>query len=142
METEIEKQKFKQIIDGDFADVYSKDEVIICVCKSPYIPIEAFKNVFHGITEAAKEIGAFKKFVFDKRSLRSFHQPSMEWYFYDWKLQMLEEFGLQQHFKILPEQDWFKKCVEAGKHEIFKKYGEDTFAELQINYIKQIEDAF
>lgn len=138
----IDSNDFDQLIDGDFADVYKQDDIIVCVCKSPYIPIEAFKNIFNGITKIVHKTNNFNKFVFDKRSLRSFHQPSMEWYFYDWKLQMLEEFGLKKHFKILPDQDWFKKCVEAGKHEIFQKYGVDTFSGLEINYIDKIEDAF
>lgn len=137
----MEEIKDLTVVDkGDFSDLYKKDHSLICVCKSPYIPIEAFKEIFRKIEAVFEADETLSNFIFDKRSLRSFHQPSMEWYFVNWKLSMLQKFGLERHYKILPDETWFKKCVEAGKHQIFEKYGKAKFDPLHIEYIESIEE--
>ena len=85
------------------------------------------------------EISKISHFIFDKRSLRTFHQPSMEWYFAIWK-PSLKHKGLVNHYKILPELEWFSKAVEAGKHEIFEKYGKDILSGISVTYINTIEE--
>jgi len=59
-------------------------KIIICELLADYVPIEDFKEAFLEIGELVKT-GGFEKFIFDKRALRAFHQPTMEWYFIHWK---------------------------------------------------------
>ena len=69
--------------------------IVICELLADYIPIEDFKETFNQIGEKVKA-GKYEKFIFDKRSLRAFHQPTMEWYFIHWKKDMLA-YGVKTH---------------------------------------------
>jgi len=105
---------------------------------APYVSMDEFMEAFKLSTGMIKEFG-LTSFVFDKRSLRAFHQPSMEWYFVQWKPQ-IKKLGLKKHFKILPNEDWFRKCVEAGRQDIIEAYGSeflDGFTIIYTNSIKQ-----
>ena len=75
-----------------YARVWSNPirKIVICELLTDYVPIEDFKEIFTDIGELVKE-GDFTKFIFDKRALRAFHQPTMEWYFIHWKKEMLGE---------------------------------------------------
>ena len=86
-----EIQDFVVAIEHRYARVWVSHErkIIICELLADYIPIDDFKLVFGQIGEIVKA-GDFEKFIFDKRSLRAFHQPTMEWYFIFWKKEMLE----------------------------------------------------
>jgi len=112
--------------------------MVICTADSEYIPIGEFKKVFLYVSEFANS-SKISYFVFDKRNLRTFHQPSMEWYFAIWK-PILKMKGLVNHYKILPELPWFSKAVEAGKHEIFQRYGNNLLDGINITYINSIEE--
>ena len=81
-----------------------------------------------------------KHLVFDKQKLRTFHQPSMEWYFAVWKPNIKRK-GLINHYKILPKLIWFEKAVEAGKFEIFQKFSKDILNGITITYINFVEEA-
>jgi len=111
---------------------------LICETQTTYLPVEEFVDFFEKMTPIIKEY-QISKFIFDKRSLRAFHQPTMEWYFVEWK-QKLMEFGLTVHRKILPEEGWFKKAVEAGRSSIEKSHPEFPFDKLDIQYFNTIED--
>ena len=54
-------------------------KIIICQLLTDYVPIDDFKEAFLEIGVLIKS-GGFEKFIFDKRALRAFHQPTMEWY--------------------------------------------------------------
>lgn len=118
----------------------SNSGFVLCEAISDYIPIEAFKELFGKNGEAIGRVGA-EKFIFDKRRLRAFHQPSMEWYCVEWKKDMLEKHGLKVHRKILPPETWFQRAVEAGLSEIRERYSEHPLDDLDIVYVDSIADA-
>jgi hypothetical protein len=125
----------------DYSSLYINEQLkmAICVADEEYIPIDNFKDTFLRISELIKEI-EIKNLVFDKRKLRTFHQPSMEWYFAVWKPEMKKQ-GLTSHFKILPKLDWFEKAVEAGKYEIFQKFSKEILNGISIKYVTSVEEA-
>ncbi|MBC7696305.1 MAG: hypothetical protein H7141_12755, partial [Burkholderiales bacterium] len=102
-----------------------------------YIPIDNFRAIFLAISEYIEE-HSIKHLLFDKRNLRTFHQPSMEWYFAIWK-PIIKVKGLVNHYKILPPLDWFVQAVNAGKHEIFKKYNNNILDGIRVNYVESVE---
>ncbi len=116
-----------------------KEGIVICVLLADYVPIEDFKNTFDKISEIVKK-GGIKKFVFDKRSLRAFHQPSMEWYFLVWKKEMLQ-YGLSIHRKILPDEKWFEKMVMIAKEQIMANNPNNIVDKLDIKYCNSLEEA-
>jgi hypothetical protein len=117
----------------------SNSGIAYCKILTPYVPIEAFKNL---LIETKKVVIERKlaTFLFDKSELRAFHQPSMEWYYVHWKQEMYN-YGLTRHRKIMPAEAWFQRCVDAGKAEIFQKY--PTLFEsinMDIKYVKSEEE--
>jgi hypothetical protein len=137
----IEENNFKLEFEFRYAKVYANSEkgMIICELLTDYIPIDDFINTFNQIS-AIVEAGKYEKFIFDKRSLRAFHQPSMEWYFLNWKNKMLE-LGIKKHRKILPEEKWFEKMVMIAKEQILKNNPENIIHLLDIKYCDSIEEA-
>lgn len=119
--------------------VSAEKKIIICELLADYIPIEDFQSVFLQIGEIVKA-DDFEKFIFDKRSLRAFHQPTMEWYFIHWKKDMLA-FGLKTHRKILPAEKWFEKMVQIAKDQILQNYPDNIIDQLDIKYCNSIEEA-
>lgn len=118
---------------------HPEKKTIVCELRSDYVPIEHFKETFHKITELAIS-GEFSKFIFDKRALRTFHQPSMEWYFITWKTEMLT-YGVKKHRKILPPMPWFKKAVEIEREQLLARFPADILSQLDIRYCATIEEA-
>jgi len=137
----IEENNFELKFETRYARVYANENkgMIICELLADYIPIEDFKDTFSHITSVV-ESGNFNKFIFDKRSLRAFHQPSMEWYFLNWKNKMLE-LGIDKHRKILPEEKWFEKMVMIAKEQILKNNPENIIHLLDIKYCDSVEEA-
>lgn len=134
-------QGFAIAFEERYSKVYTNPEkgIIICELLADYIPIEDFKETFHKISTIV-ENGTYKKFIFDKRALRAFHQPSMEWYFLNWKNKMLE-LGLDTHRKILPEEKWFEKMVLIAKEQIMKNNPDNIIHLLDIKYCLSVEEA-
>ncbi len=132
--------EFDLVHQNPYASLYYNEEFQLAICKADqdYIPIAHFKSTFLFVSEMIKT-KPIKHFAFDKRNLRTFHQPSMEWYFAVWKPEVKTE-GLIHHYKILPSEPWFAKSVQAGKHEIFQKYGEDIVEGITITYVNTLED--
>ena len=114
-------------------------KIIICELLADYVPIEDFKEAFLEIGELVKT-GGFEKFIFDKRALRAFHQPTMEWYFIHWKKDMLD-YGVKTHRKILPEEKWFEKMVQIAKAQILTQYPDNIIDQLDIAYCDTLEAA-
>lgn len=136
-----ETQNFEVAFEERYARVLINLEkkMVICELLADYIPIEDFKETFTQIGSIIKS-GDYQKFIFDKRSLRAFHQPTMEWYFIHWKKEMLG-FGLKTHRKILPAEKWFEKMVQIAKQQILETYPDNIIDQLDIQYCDSIEEA-
>ncbi len=132
---------FEPIFVNEYATGYSSPEkkIIACVLNKDYIPITRFKEVFEMLGDEIKS-GSYEKFVFDKTKLRTFHQPSMKWYFTEWKTEMIN-YGVSKHFKVLPELDYFKKAVEAARKPLLAKFPKEILSKLRIEYFETIEEA-
>ena len=113
--------------------------VAVVEATSHYSPIEQLKELFDYIGELVVEqkVG---KLIFDKRKLTVFHQPSMEWYFVEWKEQMFA-YGLSVHRKILPADEVFRQSVKIGREKIAKIYPKGKFHVMDIAYAESLEEA-
>lgn len=134
--------QFEKLYEKKYGAIYLlKDQkIMICELKQDYVPIEKFKKIFAILGEHIREHKT-TKFIFDKRNLRIFHQPSMEWYFLIWKAEMLKE-GLSVHRKILPENDLsFKEAVLAGRAQITANNPNNIIDQLDIQYSESIKEA-
>jgi len=113
--------------------------VAVVEATANYIPLEQFKEIFNFIGELTSK-KKLTKLVFDKRKLSVFHQPSMEWYFVEWKEKMFDV-GLKTHRKILPQDDVFRQSVRIGRDKINKTYPLKKFNQMDIQYSESIEEA-
>lgn len=131
-----EEKKFKH------ATVYTVTQtptIAIVEATANYIPLEPFKEIFNFIGELASKKG-ITKLIFDKRKLSVFHQPSMEWYFIEWKEKTFD-LGLKAHRKILPVDDVFRQSVRIGREKIDKAYPTKKFQQMDIQYFDTVEEA-
>ncbi|MEL6536076.1 MAG: hypothetical protein AAFQ98_11720 [Bacteroidota bacterium] len=137
----LEKADWEKAFEAKHATVYTiaPSQTILCVLEKEYVPIAAFKAIFEKITELASS-SLFKRFVFDKRKLAAFHQPTMEWYYLDWKT-TVAPYGITEHRKLLPEAAWFRKTVEIAKLSLENRMPEELRAKLDIQYCESIEEA-
>lgn len=135
----MENLGFTKIFESEFAAcyVFPEKKTIACEMKVGYVPIQNFKETFYALADEIKA-GDFEKFIFDKTALRTFHQPSMKWYFTEWKTEMLQ-YGLKLHFKILPEIPWFKKSVEVARKPLINNYPKEVIDKLRIEYYDSVE---
>lgn len=126
---------------NDSTRLYFNTHLRTCLCEvvSPYIPMVQFMDVFNRSTDLV-EAYQLRHFIFDKRSLRTFHQPSMEWYFVEWK-PVVRDLGMADHLKILPDEPWFHRCVEAGRNDILKSYPEGLLDGISVRYVGSVEEA-
>lgn len=134
-------ENFELAFEERYAKVLTNDDdgIIICELMTDYVPIEDFKRTFERISEIVRK-GAYHKFIFDKRALRAFHQPSMEWYFLVWKKEMYG-LGLTVHRKILPSEKWFEKMVMIAKLQIMENNPDNIVEKLDIKYCDSVEEA-
>ena len=119
--------------------VENRPEIAILEATSGYIPIGQFKEIFGVITALVKEKN-ITKLIFDKRNLKVFHQPSMEWYFVTWKEEMYD-LGLQTHRKILPIDNIFRHSVKIGREKIKAQFPDGKFTLMSIEYAETIDEA-
>ncbi len=119
--------------------VYEPEKTVVIQTLKSYIPIEQFQEIFESTALAVTQLG-LSKLVFDKRELRVFHQPSMEWYFVEWKERMFYK-GLRIHRKILPKDPIFVKSVSIGREKIDRQYPDKKFHEMDIQYFDTLNDA-
>lgn len=140
---DILEAQFSQRYEGEYGKIYTANEqnVIICEITKPYVPIDGFMAL---LKEKAKHIEDFgcDKFIFDKRELRGFHQPSMEWYYLTWKPEMYQKYGLAVHRKLFTTEDWFRKCIQAGRAEIKRKDPGSIVHTLDIQVKESLHAAF
>jgi hypothetical protein len=132
----IEKKKLKHVT---VYTVQNFPSVAVVEANASYIPIEQFKEAFNFIGELVKK-EKISKLVFDKRELSVFHQPSMEWYFVEWKEKMFDS-GLKTHRKILPNDEVFRQSVKIGRDKINKTFPSGKFHQMDIGYSESMEDA-
>lgn len=118
--------------------VENHPEIIVLEATSTYIPIGQFKEIFAVIADIVKE-KQITKLVFDKRKLKVFHQPSMEWYFH-WKEEMFD-FGLKTYRKILPDDDIFCHSVKIAREKISADHQKGNLQFMSIEYSKNIKEA-
>jgi len=135
------KQKFKRSYSGKYGRIYyaEKEQILLCELMQPYVPIAEFRQLFERMTKLASK-KRFTKFIFDKRALKSFDQPSMEWYFTNWKA-VMHKLGVVTHRKILPQERWFAQAVIAGRADILKRHPNSIAFSLDIQYCDDIEDS-
>lgn len=115
------------------------ENVLICTSKAEYIPMGDFQKQFNSIGDFVKH-HTVRRFIFDKRSLKVFHQPSMEWYHTIWKKEMAS-YGLTSYRKILPNLQYFRMSVKIGKERILKENPDFKFEDYDIQYCDSIEEA-
>jgi len=113
--------------------------VAVVTATSTYIPIEEFKEIFNSIGQLV-ENEKITKLVFDKRALTVFHQPSMEWYFTEWKEDMWDK-GLKTHRKILPDNKVFQQSVKIGREKIKNEHPKLKFNQMDIQYKDDLQSA-
>lgn len=114
-------------------------QTLILEATTSYIPIEQFKEIFNAISVIVKE-KKISKLIFDKRKLTVFHQPSMEWYFVEWKEKMFD-LGLKTHRKILPQDDVFRQSVRIGREKIKSTFPNGKYTQMDIQYAETLEEA-
>ncbi len=141
MKTEM---KTKTIIEKSFKHanilrVTGNTGVMIVEATTSYIPIEEFKAIFNYIGDSLTK-QPVTKLIFDKTKLTVFHQPSMEWYFVEWKEKMFD-LGLKVHRKILPADNVFKQSVKIGRDRIKQIFPNGKYNEMDIQYADSIEEA-
>ena len=139
MNTEYSTQSLELLYSFSYTEIFACNSTIIAYATASYIPIDEFKLVFEKVGDLVKEHG-YKKLVFDKRNLQIFHQPSMEWYFVNWKEELFN-YGLTQHRKILPKDPVFRECVKLGREKINLQYPKAKFHEMDIKYSVNLQDA-
>lgn len=136
---DLDLQIHKTFDHAEIAKVKSAPGTLIVTATKPFIPIENFKSIFNYIDElAANE--KVSKIIFDKTKLTVFHQPSMEWYFTDWKERMYQK-GCSMHRKILPNDKMFVQSVTIGREKINSQYPDKIFHQLDIKYADSVEEA-
>ncbi|MBC8111063.1 MAG: hypothetical protein H7Y04_08400 [Verrucomicrobia bacterium] len=112
---------------------------LLVAATATYIPIDQFKVIFHEIGKIVEK-DKITKLIFDKRQLTVFHQPSMEWYFVEWKEKMFD-LGLTKHVKILPDDEIFRQSVKIGRNKINETFPNGKFHQMDILYAESIEQA-
>lgn len=139
----ISELNFSSVLEDKLADITYCDisHTAIITTKSEYLPMDSFRELFSKLADFMKA-QPVKKLIFDKRSLKVFHQPSMEWYYLEWKTVMLDKYGLRHHYKILPKDSLFRKSVEIGRNKILSNAQENSpLLQLNILYFESLDEA-
>ncbi len=128
----------KQLKHADILKVDGQPTMIIVATKG-FIPFDAFQEIFK---ETGKHVKQHKieKLIFDKRQMSIFHQPSMAWYYTEWKEEMIA-YGLTKHRKILPNDTLFRHSVEVGRKKIYADNPNAKFTGIDLKYTESIEEA-
>ena len=132
----------KQPIDVDSAHLSAtylpEKETVIVTATNSFIPGPSFKQAFNSLGDFIKT-NSVKKLIFDKRELKTFHQPSMTWYHVEWKNEM-SDYGLKTHRKILPKDELFVNSVQIGRQKIVEDNPDFDINKFDIQYFETIEE--
>jgi hypothetical protein len=139
MTTKLDLITEKDFKHASISTVAGNESVAVVSAKTDYIPINEFKAIFDHLGTIVKQKG-MAKLIFDKRNLSVFHQPSMEWYFTEWKEKMFDA-GLKVHRKILPNNEVFRQSVKIGRDKINKAFPNGKFHQMDIRYAETLEEA-
>lgn len=141
MEKQLPELGFDKAYGNDYAEVFKNEDkkTIACTITADYVPIRFFIETFNQVSKIAQS-AKFERFIFDKRELRTFHQPSMEWYFIEWKTKMID-YGLVKHRKLLPDLKWFVKAVEIAKQPLLDRLSDEEKNRMDIVYCESLEEA-
>ncbi len=121
------------------AEYNTNNSILVMSSTKEYMPMEDFKKFCLSLLGPIRTKG-LKTLVFDKRSLRIFHQGSMVWYYTDWKDE-LYALGIRKIIKILPNDTTFQLSVKIGREKIENTYPEHKFHDINIRYVKSLEEA-
>ncbi|MBL7858671.1 MAG: hypothetical protein JNM57_13365 [Cyclobacteriaceae bacterium] len=132
-------EKVKEFKHATVSIARNDSNTLVVAATASYIPIDQFKLIFSHIGDYVKN-EKVTKLIFDKRNLSVFHQPSMEWYFVEWKEKMFE-LGLVNHVKILPKDEVFRQSVKIGRNKINETYPDGKFHRMNIRYAESLEEA-
>jgi hypothetical protein len=137
----LKKMQLKEVLSTKRAkiSVVEGSNIAVIEALDSYIPIEEFKVIFQKTGELVK-LERISKLIFDKTKLKVFHQPSMEWYFTEWKEEMFH-LGLKTHRKILPNDKIFQESVRIGRLKIYADFPNHKFHQMDIQYAGSIEEA-
>jgi len=136
---EVKLVTLKEFSHANVAMVADKFEIIVVKATSNYIPMSVFNTIFNFVLGLASK-RRVSKVIFDKRSLTVFHQPSMEWYFINWKMRM-KATGCLIHRKILPQDQVFVECVTLAREKLMAENPDKVWHELDIAYSDNLIDA-
>jgi hypothetical protein len=101
----------------------AEEKTVILTFREEFVPLQAFKDLMAAIETLALK-HRISKMIFDKSSLKVFHQPSMEWYHVEWKMSML------------------RQSVKVGREKIAKQNPYFDFKKFDIKYCNSVEEAF
>jgi hypothetical protein len=104
-----------------------------------YIPKHLFVEIFGLVYELAKTM-VLTTVIFDKRKLLVFNQPSMEWYFLEWK-EGMAEVGVTRHRKLLPPYDAFRAAARLAREKLYVEHPDKKFHQLDIRYAESLKEA-
>lgn len=142
MELMLENLRLTEVAQFRHATCYFAEDhknTLIVQATSPYIPKTQFQELFIAVGQLVV-LHNIEKLVFDKRSLKVFHQPSMEWYFLVWKEAMYHH-GLRVHRKLLPDNEIFRESVSIGRDKIKAMYPHGYYTKMDIQYAESLEEA-
>ena len=136
------KHQFKLHNETRYTKIYSHpvSQSLIIQVVNNFIPIDEFKKNFYACSEIIKAEN-LKKVIFDKRKMSVFHQPSMEWYFLEWKEEIADKYGVNTHRKILPDDNLFIQSVKIARKKIDENYPNARYKQLDIQYVNSIDEA-
>ena len=115
------------------------EQTVMLTFKGKFVPLPAFQNLLACVTALSKK-EKVTKMIFDKSSLKVFHQPSMEWYHAEWKPQMRQS-GLRVYRKILPPDLLFVQSLAVGREKILKSNSAFDPRQYDIQYCQDLEEA-
>jgi len=135
-------ERFSERYSDEFGKIYTANDsnTILCVVLQAYTPIDDFMNLLKQQMTVIDMYGC-DKFIFDKRAIRGFHQPSMEWYYLTWKVEAYKKYGLSKHRKLFTDEKWFLRCIEAGRDQIRQKDPGSVVHTLDIKVVKDYAEA-
>jgi|GEM_PF-892880 len=113
---------------------------VILKVQITYLPYEQFLLFLQAIEQLADR-QPVEVMIFDKSSLRIFHQPSMEWYHVVWKEKMHAK-GLRTYRKILPADPLFRESVRIGRERIERENPGFRIDKFDVRYVPSIEAAW
>ena len=136
------EERFSERFSNEWGTMYvcNDSNVIICSILQSYTPIDDFMSLLRQQAMLIETYGC-EKFIFDKRAIRGFHQPTMEWYYLTWKVEMYQKYGLMTHRKLFTDEEWFLQCIKAGRAAIKKKDPGSIVHTFDIKVCKTLQEA-